>query len=64
MVLGSDKCLYSHELYAESESSEYPGKLCAKIDLINSKKAVTIVQLSVDCIALYGAEPNGEGMLH
>ncbi|XP_050519943.1 nucleolar protein 11 [Daktulosphaira vitifoliae] len=61
LTLWSDKCLYSHELYAESESSEYPGKLCAKIDLINSDKAVTIVQLSQDCIAFYGAEPNGEG---
>jgi len=50
-------------LYAEYNFNDFPGRQLTEITLINLKKQVTIVQLSTDCIALYGAEPEGDGML-
>ncbi|XP_050434393.1 nucleolar protein 11 [Adelges cooleyi] len=61
LTFWSDKCLYSYELYDESKIGEYPGKVCTTVNLINTENPVTIMQLSSDCIGLYGAEPNGEG---
>jgi hypothetical protein len=53
--------LYSNELYAEFECNDFPGKRLTEISLVNSNKQVTIIQLSSDCIGLYGAEPKGCG---
>lgn len=61
IFLGSDGFLYSSELYAESGCNDFPGKLLTEITFVNSKKQVTIIQLSSDCIGFYGAEPQGDG---
>lgn len=60
-ILGSNGFLYSNELYAESECNDFPGKQLTEISLVNTNKQVTIIQLSSDCIGLYGAEPKGCG---
>ncbi|VVC44288.1 Hypothetical protein CINCED_3A023211 [Cinara cedri] len=57
----SDGFLYSSELYAESNCNDFPGKLLTEIAFVNSKKQVTIIQLSSDCIGIYGAELQGDG---
>lgn len=59
--IGSDGFLYSNELYADSNYNDYPGKKLTEITFVNSKNQVTIIQLSSDCIGLYGAEPKGDG---
>ena len=61
IIIGSNGYLYSNELYAESNSNDFPGKQLIEITLVNSKKQVTLIQLSSDCIGLYGAEPKGDG---
>jgi len=48
-------------LYTESNSNDFPGKQLTEINLVNLKKQVTLIQLSSDCIGLYGAEPKGDG---
>lgn len=45
----------------ESNCNDFPGKKLIEITLVNSNKDVTIIQLSSDCIGLYGAEPKGDG---
>ncbi|KAE9545327.1 hypothetical protein AGLY_000870 [Aphis glycines] len=57
----SNGYLYSNELYTESNSNDFPGKQLTEITLVNLKKQVTLIQLSSDCIGLYGAEPKGDG---
>ncbi|XP_025207349.1 uncharacterized protein LOC112603134 [Melanaphis sacchari] len=57
----SNGYLYSNELYTESNSNDFPGKQLTEITLVNLKKQVSLIQLSSDCIGLYGAEPKGEG---
>lgn len=57
--IGSDGFLYSNEL--EYSCNDFPGKQLAEITLVNLKKQVTIIQLSSDCIGIYGAEPKGDG---
>lgn len=61
LTFWSNGYLYSNELYAESNSNDFPGKQLIEITLVNSKKQVTLIQLSSDCIGLYGAEPKGDG---
>lgn len=61
IFLGSDGYLYSNELYAEFNCYDFPGKQLTEISLVNPNKQVTIVQLSLDCIGLYGAEPTSDG---
>jgi len=61
ICIGSNGYLYSNELYAETSSNDFPGKQLTEITLVNSKKQVTLIQLSSDCIGLYGAEPKGDG---
>lgn len=61
MFLGSDGFLYSSELYAGSNQNDFPGKQLTEITLVNLEKKVTIIQLSSDCIGLYGAELKGDG---
>lgn len=59
--LGSDGFLYSSKLYAGSNQNDFPGKQLTEITLVNLEKKVTIIQLSSDCIGLYGAEVKGDG---
>lgn len=61
LTFWSNGYLYSNELYAETNSNDFPGKQLTEITLVNSKKQVTLIQLSSDCIGLYGAEPKGDG---
>ncbi|CAI6346661.1 unnamed protein product [Macrosiphum euphorbiae] len=61
LTFWSNGYLYSNELYAETSSNDFPGKQLTEITLVNSKKQVTLIQLSSDCIGLYGAEPKGDG---
>lgn len=61
ICIGSNGYLYSNELYAETNSNDFPGKQLTEITLINLNKQVTLIQLSSDCIGLYGAEPKGDG---
>uniref|UniRef100_A0A2S2QS93 Nucleolar protein 11 n=1 Tax=Sipha flava TaxID=143950 RepID=A0A2S2QS93_9HEMI len=61
LTFWSNGFLYSNELYAEFECNDFPGKRLTEISLVNSNKQVTIIQLSSDCIGLYGAEPKGCG---
>lgn len=62
--LGSNGFLYSNELYAESNCNDFPGKQLTEITLVNPNKQVIIIQLSSDCIGIYGAEPKGDGKLN
>lgn len=62
ICLGSDGFLYSNELYADSNCIDFPGKQLTEITLVNPNKQVTIIQLSLDCIGLYGAEPKNNGL--
>ncbi|KAL4122047.1 hypothetical protein QTP88_014452 [Uroleucon formosanum] len=61
LTFWSNGYLYSNELYAETNSNDFPGKQLTEITLINLNKQVTLIQLSSDCIGLYGAEPKGDG---
>lgn len=55
--IGSDGFLYSNKLFVKSNRYVFPGKKLTEINLVNPNKPVTLTQLNLDCIGLYGAEP-------